>query len=201
MLYPTIPVDAREVDQSFRLTHVSNLDAFLTQEAESRRRMQKKYQRTINITREVSAGVGVTGLGMEAAGVALVTTGVGAPVGIVLASLGAGAFIVDLACGLITHKCSAKLAKHTSIETMARTKLNTIHQLVSKALIDGSIDDMEFKLISDEIERYQLMKEEIRSKARKPTDEAAKNEWLEKGREEIRAEFSKYMATFSVPQK
>ena len=46
-------------------------------------------------------------------------------------------------------------------------KLNTIHSLVSRAMVDGFISDDEFRLIISEIEKYNKLKEEIRIKANK----------------------------------
>jgi hypothetical protein len=209
-LYPTLSSDATELppssDQNFRLARISELDAFLAKEVEDRRKMQKKYQRAVNITQGVSVGVGVVGLGLETAGIPLIATGVGAFPGIVLAALGAGAGLVDLACAAISRKFAAKAAKHAAVMQIARAKQNTIHQLVSKAMTDSNISDEEFKLITDEVEKYQAMKEEVRllrsnSSKTRASDESQKNEWIELGREEIRAQFEKHMATFGVPQK
>jgi hypothetical protein len=207
-LYPTIldtdPVTSGShlADQRFRLTRIGELDSFLSKEVEERRKIQKKYQRAINITQGVSAGVGVAGLGMETAGITLIATGVGALPGIVLSALGAGAFVIDLAFAAIIRRCATKMAKHAAVMQVANTKLNSIHQLVSKAMIDSQISDEEFTLILNEVERYQTLKEEIRSKARSlaETDEAAKKEWIEKGRQEMRAQFAKHLGVTSPPK-
>jgi hypothetical protein len=128
---------------------------------------------------------------MEVPGIALLATGIGTIPGIVLSALGAGAFVVDLACAAITRKCIAKAMKHALVGQVALTKLNSVHRLVSMALNDGKISDEEFKLISDEVDRYQ-----IRSKALKD-NEGKKEEWLEKGREEIRVQFAKHLGVTS----
>ncbi|CAG2200575.1 unnamed protein product [Mytilus edulis] len=47
---------------------------------------------------------------------------------------------------------------------MAECKLNSIKDLISKSLTDGQISADEFKLILDELEKYNKMKENIRTK-------------------------------------
>ena len=78
---------------------------------------------------------------------------------------------------------SAKSVKHEAIRILASSKLNIIHSLISKALEDCSISDVEYKLILDEVEKYHEMKNEIRRKAAAATnspvlDEKTKNELI-----------------------
>ena len=46
---------------------------------------------------------------------------------------------------------------------LAKTKLNIIEVLISKALIDSGISHDEFVLINDVIKEYNEMKEEIKN--------------------------------------
>jgi hypothetical protein len=68
-------------------------------------------------------------------------------------------------------------------------------------MTDSNISDEELRFITGEVEKYQAMKEEVRQTVTKTVKTDSKNEWMERGREEVRAEFAKYMATFGVPQK
>lgn len=63
-------------------------------------------------------------------------------------------------CAAITCKCSTKAAKHTAVMQVVRTKINTIHQ-VSKAMTDSEISSEEFTLITDEMDCYRTIMEEI----------------------------------------
>ena len=49
---------------------------------------------------------------------------------------------------------------------IAESKLNTIMDHVLKATKDGHISDVEFKLVLDEMEKYNKLKSKIRSKRR-----------------------------------
>jgi hypothetical protein len=188
-LYPSLQ-EVTESDQRFRLDRIAALDGYLQQEIEARRNLSKKYLRTINIVHGISVGNGVVGLGLEVAGISLLTTGIGAPFGIALSGIGVCSFGIDLACGQINRKLSRKLDKHRAIEQTARTKLNTIHKLVSSALVDSKISDDEFKLISEEVEKYDQLKESIRSKAVAVNDDTVIKKAL------LRTEFEKYMQGF-----
>ena len=64
----------------------------------------------------------------------------------------------------------SKAKKHDKIKTLTESKLDTISDIVSKAVEDLHISHKEYQLILKEIEHYRKMKEEIRIKSkRKPT--------------------------------
>ena len=77
-----------------------------------------------------------------------------------------------------------KAEKHEKIKVLAEAKLNTISDHISKALIDGVVDDKEFSLILSELEKYKEMKEEIRKKIKVSLDDATKISLIEQGRDE-----------------
>ena len=56
-----------------------------------------------------------------------------------------------------------KKKKHNKIVMLAKSKLNSIETLMSKALIDLDISHEEFKTIVNEKEKHEQMKESIRN--------------------------------------
>ena len=108
-----------------------------------------------------------------------------------------GAFV----CGVlgvtgkfVGRRLSLKAKKHDEIRVLAESKLNTIRDHVSSALIDGRISDEQFRLIIDEVCKYDRMKAEIRTGAKKAyaavtLDEEMKNSLIQRGRNEARASF------------
>ena len=52
--------------------------------------------------------------------------------------------------------------KHDKIVLLAKSKLNSIEVLTSKALIDSNISHGEFVLINNVLQEYDGMKEEIK---------------------------------------
>ena len=87
---------------------------------------------------------------------------VGVPVGIASASF---TLVFSLTIG-ITKKLLEitrnKNKKHNEIVMLTKSKLNSIENLISPALIDLKISYEEFKTIVNEKEKYEKMKENIR---------------------------------------
>ena len=88
-------------------------------------------------------------------------------------------------------KSTSKAEKHEKIKTIASTKLHTISSHISKALSDNKITDEEFRLIIEELEKYKVMKEEVRSKTMKKIASELEETLIEKGRQEQRESFRK----------
>ena len=89
-----------------------------------------------------------------------------------------------------------KAKKHDEIRILAKSKLNTVADHASSALMDGRISDEEFRLIIDELKKYGQLKAEIRSGARKAhaaveLDEETKSSLIKQGKEEARASIIK----------
>ena len=56
-----------------------------------------------------------------------------------------------------------KKKKHDKIVLLAKSKLNRIEALISKALIDSNISHDEFVLINNVLKEYDKIKEEIKN--------------------------------------
>ena len=78
--------------------------------------------------------------------------------------------VFSTAGNVITRRLVLKCKKHHEISVIAQTKLNTISSHVSKALQDNDISDEEFNLIVNELDKYYLLKAEIRSHSSKKHD-------------------------------
>ena len=77
---------------------------------------------------------------------------------------------------LIRRKLTTKTQKHCNVQTIAESKLNSIKDIVSKALQDGEISEGEFKMVLNEMEKYSELKQEIKTtKNIEITDEEKKN--------------------------
>ena len=55
-----------------------------------------------------------------------------------------------------------KKKKHNKIIMLARSKLNSIESIISKALIDNEISPEDFEIVINEEEKYRELKESIR---------------------------------------
>ena len=86
-----------------------------------------------------------------------------APVGIASASF---ALIFSLTTGIVKRLLSIarnKKKKHDKILMLAKSKLNSIENLESQALIDIEISHEEFVAILKVKDKYEKMKENVRS--------------------------------------
>ena len=92
---------------------------------------------------------------------------IGAPVGIASAR---STIVFSLATGIIKKLLSTtrnKKKKHVKILMLAKSKLNSIENLVSQALIDMEISHEEFIAILKEKDKYEKMKENVRNVSEK----------------------------------
>ena len=90
-----------------------------------------------------------------------------APVGIASASF---TFIFFLTTGIVKKLQSItrnKKKKHDKILMLAKSKLNSIETLVSQALTDMEISHEEFVAILKEKDKYEKMKENMKSENKK----------------------------------
>ena len=95
------------------------------------------------------------------------TSVVGAPVGIASASF---TLIFSLTTGIVKKLLNItrnKKKKHDKILMLAKSKLNSIETLISQALIDMEISHEEFIAILKEKDKYEKMKENLRSENEK----------------------------------
>ena len=72
--------------------------------------------------------------------------------------------LVSIISSLASKKLGKKISKHEATTILAKSKINSIKDLISKALKDEKISDTEFSLIIKEIDKFNELKSEIRAK-------------------------------------
>ena len=168
-LYPELPdrYATAPPDQSYRLQEISQLKKHLEDERDKRGQLHKKYRRGVNALDGVDTALLTAGMGMGIGGVGLLSTIIAAPavLGLEIAALVCG--VLGVEGKFVGRRLAVKATKHDEIRVLAESKLNTITDYVSGALTDGRISDEEFRLIVDEVSKYNQMKAEIRAGARK----------------------------------
>ena len=103
-------------------------------------------------------------LGAGAGGIAPLSTVVASPVVIPLEGMALFTGLLSIISKYSVKKSTSKAEKHEKIKTIASTKLDTISSHISKALSDNKVTDEEFRLILEELEKYKVMKKEVRAK-------------------------------------
>jgi len=197
-LYPDLPVaSAPEAEilivegsaHSYRLVKINEIQKEIQAERDKREHMSKKYHRAVKIIAGVDTALVVSSIGMGAAGIAVLSTIVSAPIAMVMEGT---AMVIGFASIIGTHvnkKLSLKAEKHEQIKTLANAKLSTISDHISKALMDNHISDEEYSLILSELNKFNEMKMEIKSKIKVAIDEETKQSLIAKGREDALASF------------
>ena len=192
---PTAPpvVNGGEDDRghSYRLNHIRELQKFLEDEIKNRESLNKKYYRISKIINIINSGLSSVVMGVGGAGGALLLTGVGAPVSAALAIGGVVIGGVTIIGNFYSRKARTKGEKHLKISERAISKLDTIASHVSKALMDDFLSPEEFNLILEEVNKYKVLKEEIRNNTKKKLKNEEKESLIEKGRQEATNSFRK----------
>ena len=201
-LYPSLPSTPQHDDEShiYRLKKIEEIEAFLQNEILERERLYKKFKRHATTTQIldhtlITATV-ITGSGS----IVTLCTGVGLPASIALASV---SLILSLTTA-ITRKTSklydTKAKKHDKITVLAQTKLDSVHDTVSKAINDRHISPEEFQRVIHEKQRYLLLKQGIRAKTKRVTDtinDEQRRAILDQGRREGKQDFLRQIANTS----
>ena len=172
-LYPELPI---EDGQNYRLQKISEIERTLINERDMRKSLYKKYKRSINITDGVDTG-------LISASVILAGVGITVPIMLPLEIAAVVCGCMGVCVKLVRRKLMSKTQKHYEIKTLGGSKLNSIKDLISKALQDGQISESEFKMVLCELEKYNDLKDKARTK-QSGLSEAEKKKLIEQGRME-----------------
>jgi hypothetical protein len=125
----------------------------------------------------------------------LLTTVIATPIVIAMEGVALGAGALSATGNIICDKVlSSKAKEHYQIMMLAQSKLSTISDHISKALKDNEICDEEFTLILSEIDKYNQLKEDFRSKTKTKLGEETKESLIKQGKEKAIEEFSTMLA-------
>lgn len=185
-LEPNIP-DKPELEtdpQIFRLTHIKEIQNKLEKELETYSRCKRRYSGVVKTLNNLNLTTGAIAGAEGVASVALLSTGVGAPIALALAGVSVGTAVVSSAIQMFNKRFGKKQQKHISLTALACSKLASLKILISKALEDSKISDSEFKQIQTDFEDYKIQKQAIQNKMKTQTTdiEKIKNDFLEEGK-------------------
>ena len=190
-LYPTHEL-AQLSAEDFRLKKINDLLKELSDEAEHYRQVAKKYKRTHSIVHGSAVGLGSLSVGLSSGALATALTGFGIVASPALAGVATLSGLSSVGFTFASKRLERKVTKHDKIYTLALAKRNSVNELVSRALADKQISDVEFRIITREVEKYHKLKAEIRTGAAQGvTKEVATQTQapdLEKLKEELRKE-------------
>ena len=194
-LYPTHEL-AQLSAEDFRLKKINDLLKELSDEAEHYRQVAKKYKRTHSIVHRSAVGLGSLSVGLSSGALATALTGFGIMASPALAGVATVCGLSSVGFTFASKRLERKVTKHEKIYTLALAKRNSVNELVSQALADKQISDVEFRIITREVEKYHTLKAEIRTGATQGVTQDASAPQaqapdLEKLKEESQARVSK----------
>ena len=192
-IYPKLPTapPIEDQGQGYRLQKINEIQAFLEKEVATREALSKKYFRAARIIDNVDTVLIAITLGGGAGGIGLLSTVIAAPTVIVIEGVALFTGLLSFIGKYSVKKSTSKAQKHKKIKRIASAKLDPIASHVSEALSDNKVTDEEFKLILEELEKYKVMKEEVRSKTKKKIVTETEETLIERGRQEACESFRK----------
>ena len=175
--------------EDFRLKKINDLLKELSDEVEHYRQVAKKYKRSHSMVHTSAVGLGSLSVGLSSGALGTALTGVGIVASPALAGVATLCGLGSVGFAAASKRLERKVTKHEKIYTLAQAKRNSVNELVSKALADKQISDVEFRIITREVEKYHKLKAAIRSGVKAVTQTQRPD--IEKLKEELRKEVKK----------
>ena len=140
-----------------------------------------------------TVGLSALSVGLSSGALATALTGFGIVASPALAGIATVCGVATVGFAAASKRLKRKVTKHEKIYTLALAKRNSVNELVSQALADKHISDIEFRIITREVVKYYELKTEIQAGGGQsaitqdgPTQTQAPD--LEKLKEELRKE-------------
>ena len=146
-----------------KLNKITEIENYFYQEINQKQSCSKKFCKYVAVFYYIDKVLIVLSATTGGVSVFSFTSVDGAPVGIASAGF---TLIFSLTTGIVKKLLSIKRnqkKKHNKILMLAKRKLNSIETLISQALIDMEISHEEFVAIVKEKDKYEKMKEDLRS--------------------------------------
>ena len=152
-------------------------------------------------------GLGSLSAGLSSATLATALTGFGIVASPALAGVAAVFGLLSAGFTVVSKRLERKVTKHENIYTLALAKLNSVAELVSKALTDKRISDSEFTIILREVQKYHDLKTAIRDGVKKTENKETQPQPLDLDklkrelRKEIKQDYQKKVNLLTAESK
>ena len=154
-------------ETKFRLDEISKIQNYFIEEINQTKSCSKKLSMYVAVFDYIDKILIVLNATTGVVSICLFTSVAGAPVGIANASF---TLVLSLTTRIVKKLLSTtrnKKKKHDKILMLAKNKLNSTETLISQALIDMEISHEEFITILKEKDKYEKMKDNLRSENEK----------------------------------
>ena len=127
--------------QSFRLKKIRDIQNVIEEERNKRATLSKNYNKAVKIIKTTTDILGLITMALGVSGIGVLSTVVSAPIAIGMEGIALAAGVIIIIASQVNKKISFKGEKHEKIKVLAEAKINTISDLISKALEDGEISN------------------------------------------------------------
>ena len=151
----------------FRISEIIGIEIYFHQKINQIKSCSKKINKYVTVFDYIDKILIVLSATSRGASIISFASIVGAPIGIASASL---TLTFSLTTGIVKKTQNItrnKKKKHDKILMLAKSKLNSIETLISQVLIDMEISHEEFITILKEKDKYEKMKDNLRSENEK----------------------------------
>ena len=149
-------------EQQFRLNKINEIKDYFVAEIRERELISKNISKCIVSLDYFDKSLSVLSILSGSVSIASFASVIGAPAGVIGASCGLAFSITPGFVKKFLKTKRNKKKKHNKIVMLARSKLNSIENKISKALMDNEISHEDFETIINEEKKYRELKESIR---------------------------------------
>ena len=156
---PNLSVPLNE--QQFRLNKINEIQDYFLDEIRERKLISKNLCKYIASLDYFDKSLNVLSTWSGSISIASFASVIRVPAGIIGTSFG---FTFSITSGFVKKYLKTirnKKKKHNKIVMLARSKLNSIGNKISKALVDKEISHEDFETIISDEKKYQVLKESI----------------------------------------
>ena len=151
------------VNQEFRLKKIDEIRNYLIEGINRNELMSKKHKKVCRVLNYIEHSLILMSTITGCVSISPFASLVGISIGIRSSAIGVKICVITVGIKKYKSITKKKRKKHDKIVLLAKSKLNSIEVLISKALIDSNISHDEFVLINNVLKKFYDMNEEIKS--------------------------------------
>ena len=148
------------MNQGFRLKNIDEIRNYLIEEINQNEFMTRKHKKVCRVLNYIDHSLIAISLITGGVSISVFASLVVIPIGITNSATGLKICVITTGIKKDKSIITKKRTKHDKIVLLAKSKLNSIEVLISKALINSNISHEEFVLINN-LKEFCDLKEEI----------------------------------------
>ena len=147
------------ISQEFRLRKINDIRNYLIEEMNQTELMSKKHEKFCRVSNYMDNSLLAISTITECVSISDFAPLVDIPIGITSSAIGSKICVITTGIKNCKSIIQNKRKKHNKKVLLAKSKLNRIVILISKALIDSNISHYEFVLIKNVLKEFYDMRE------------------------------------------